>query len=617
MVVTMNLHCGNHVLQALQVLQVKMCDKGTFECKRDCKSREQDRSEEYRVTISNSVAMEVENMPKDNAGASNMEVENGNQEQVAAAAATGEGENNDELLVAVLIDELQNDDMQIRLNSMKKLTTIAKALGPERTIRELVPYLSEFVDDEDDILVVLSEQLGDLPDCVGGSENAHVLLVPLETLSGIEEAVVRDRAVESMKKIVKVLNKSQLETHMAPLVKRLATGKWFTSRVSSSSLFEIVYSSLAQKDQDEMRQLFVKLCEDDTPMVRRAACQQLGKFASVIDYKHVMSEIVPSMSKLTKDAQDSVRLRTVENCVMVANLLKPEDREAKILPAIYALCKDKSWRVRYMVADKFPSLTEAAGEEKKNRHEMINIFVQLLQDGEAEVRTAAAQKIAEVAQLAGEKLTTDKLMRPIEALAKDESQYTRAALASVIMSLANCAPKQVVLEQLLPQFLQLLKDEDPEVRLKIISKLESVNNVIGVELLAQSLLPAVDDLARDKKWRIRLAILKYVPLLGRKLGASMFEKHLCKQCVDWLKDSVWKIRMVAAENLKEVAEIFEAKWTYTNLVPEVKALSEHKKPSYRMSAVYAINYLAQAMGNDGVVKELMPLIDTLSKDKVV
>mmetsp|Transcript_4065 Transcript_4065/g.5839 ORF Transcript_4065/g.5839 Transcript_4065/m.5839 type:complete len:619 (-) Transcript_4065:477-2333(-) len=555
--------------------------------------------------------MEIESAPKE--GASNMEVESGDSQEVTTQ---GEAEKNDELLVAVLIDELQNDDVQVRLNSMRKLNTIAGALGPERTIRELVPYLSEFVDDEDDILVVLSEQLGELQGCVGGSENAHVLLVPLETLSGIEEGVVRDKAVESIKKIVTVLSSEQLEAHMAPLIRRLATGKWFTSRVSSSSLFEIVYAKLSPKLQDEMRELFIKLCEDDTPMVRRAACQQLGKFASVVDYKNVMAEIVPSMAKLTKDAQDSVRLRTVENCVMVANLLKPEDREAKILPIIYALCKDKSWRVRYMVADKFCSLTEAAGEDKKNRTELINIFVQLLQDGEAEIRTAAAQKVAEVAKLVGEKLTTEKLLKPVEALAKDECQFTRAALASVIMSLASCAPKDVVLEHLLPQFLQLLKDENPEVRLNVISKLEEVNTVIGVELLSQSLLPAVDDLAKDKKWRIRLATLQYIPLLARKLGPELFEKRLCKQCIDWLRDSVWSIRIAAAENLREVAKIFEAKWISSNFIPEVKTLAESKKPGHRMSAVYAVNHLTETMGKTPVIKELVPLAHLLSEDKV-
>ncbi|XP_018861089.1 serine/threonine-protein phosphatase 2A 65 kDa regulatory subunit A alpha isoform-like, partial [Parus major] len=44
--------------------------------------------------------------------------------------------------IAVLIDELRNEDVQLRLNSIKKLSTIALALGVERTRSELLPFLT-------------------------------------------------------------------------------------------------------------------------------------------------------------------------------------------------------------------------------------------------------------------------------------------------------------------------------------------------------------------------------------------------------------------------------------------------------------------------------------------
>ena len=44
--------------------------------------------------------------------------------------------------VAVLIDELKNEDIQLRLNSIRRLSTIATALGFERTRDELIPFLN-------------------------------------------------------------------------------------------------------------------------------------------------------------------------------------------------------------------------------------------------------------------------------------------------------------------------------------------------------------------------------------------------------------------------------------------------------------------------------------------
>tara|TARA_R110002050_G_scaffold151662_6_gene278878 strand:+ start:382 stop:723 length:342 start_codon:yes stop_codon:yes gene_type:complete len=96
--------------------------------------------------------------------------------------------------VQILIDELKNnDDVQLRLNSMKCILKIAEALGPERTRKELIPFLTESVDDEDEVLLVLAEKLGQCVSLVGGKEHASLLVKPLELLASVEEQAVRDQ----------------------------------------------------------------------------------------------------------------------------------------------------------------------------------------------------------------------------------------------------------------------------------------------------------------------------------------------------------------------------------------------------------------------------------------
>lgn len=51
--------------------------------------------------------------------------------------------------------------------------------------------------------------------------------------------------------------------------------------------------------------------------------------------------------------QDSVRLLAVEACVSIAALLQQEDVEQLVMPTLRQCASDQSWRVRYMVADKF------------------------------------------------------------------------------------------------------------------------------------------------------------------------------------------------------------------------------------------------------------------------
>ena len=53
------------------------------------------------------------------------------------------------------------------------------------------------MEDEDEVLLALAEELGKLIDYVGGKENSHVLILPLETLCAMEEALVREKVMFS------------------------------------------------------------------------------------------------------------------------------------------------------------------------------------------------------------------------------------------------------------------------------------------------------------------------------------------------------------------------------------------------------------------------------------
>ena len=116
-------------------------------------------------------------------------------------------------------DELKNEDVALRLNSVRRLSTIALALGEERTRRELIPFLTDSNDDEDEVLLAMAEELGNFVPYVGGPAFADVLLGPLETLSTVEETVVREKAAESLAKVGTQLPEPSVIEHFIPLVR--------------------------------------------------------------------------------------------------------------------------------------------------------------------------------------------------------------------------------------------------------------------------------------------------------------------------------------------------------------------------------------------------------------
>ena len=58
--------------------------------------------------------------------------------------------------------------------------------------------------------------------------------------------------------------------------------------------------------------------------------------------------------------QDSVRLLAVEACASIACLLPENDTEQLVMPTLRDAAADKSWRVRYMVADKFTEVKHSS-----------------------------------------------------------------------------------------------------------------------------------------------------------------------------------------------------------------------------------------------------------------
>ena len=136
--------------------------------------------------------------------------------------------------VAVLIDELKSDDMKKRINSVKNLSTIAVALGFERTRKELLPYILDLLDDDEEVLLALAENLGSFLDYVGGPAFAVHVLHPLENLCAVEESTVREKATDGIKKIFSALKIKDIEADVMAMVKRLMNNEGYTSKFSAT-----------------------------------------------------------------------------------------------------------------------------------------------------------------------------------------------------------------------------------------------------------------------------------------------------------------------------------------------------------------------------------------------
>lgn len=176
------------------------------------------------------------------------------------------------------------------------------------------------------------------------------------------------------------------------MVIRLAQAEWFTGRVSSCALFYHAYSrSGAQKER--LRKKFMELCQEDTPMIRRACAARLGQFSTQLEKQHVITELLPIFRQLAQDEQDAIRVLCLESLIYMASHLSKEENQVHTLGTLLAAGEDKSWKVRLCFSKSFAKFAEAFGKEIADNN-LIQTFTLLLNDNEPEVKNAAITSLS-------------------------------------------------------------------------------------------------------------------------------------------------------------------------------------------------------------------------------
>ncbi|DAZ97933.1 TPA: hypothetical protein N0F65_006358 [Lagenidium giganteum] len=515
--------------------------------------------------------------------------------------------------IALLTDDLKNDEVETRIKSIRRLKVVAQALGPERARSELVPFLQEATEDEDEVLAALAEELGGLVDLVGGAQHASVLVEPLEVLAGVEETVVRDRAVESLQKIVDVMpNTGDV---MTPMIKRLAEGDWFTSRVSACSLIPPVYGRATDANQKkELRDLFQLMCNDDTPMVRRAAATNIGKFAGKLEKEHISTLVLPLFKALTSDDQDSVRLLAIENSAPIGELLSQEENTQNILPVIRSSVEDRSWRVRFSVAKEFFALSKAMGSQI-TESELLACFTNLLQDAEAEVRAASAKNIAGYITIVKNELFTSEILPLLSSLTHDTAPNVRTAVSIACMELAPKLGEAAAKTHLSPLLTLFLRDEVVDVRLNILKRLDCLSQ--WMSSFEGILLPAIADLARDLQWRVREAVILSIPSLAGSLGSQYFQEHLLEIYVSAFTDMVGEVRLSATKILPQLLDNVGSDYIVQNILPRIATIFERSTIyQERVNVLHAFKQMAGEKASAELLSSMITLSMRGAKDKI-
>jgi serine/threonine-protein phosphatase 2A regulatory subunit A len=362
--------------------------------------------------------------------------------------------------------------------------------------------------------------------------------------------------------------------------------------------------------------MFHALCQDDTPMVRRAGASKLKDFVAVCKKEHILADVIPIYKALSQeDTQDTIRVACVQTTLVVAELLSEEENRTITMQVIRDAYNDRSWRVRLALAKNFDQLCKAVGPAITNTLTEEGL-VTLLKDNEQEVRKEAVKVIESCLKLK-DPIDLTVILPLFESLKVDSAQYVRAALAQIIGPVAEAIGREKTTEKLLMIITDLLKDEFQEVRLNVVSHAGLICKVMSVDGMVHGLLHAIQLLVQDNHWRIRKAVVEQVPKLAELFGVEMFQSKLETLYISSLKDSVHDVRASAIKNLRLIATHFKSKWTVDHLVPQIVELySKSTGYANRVTILQVLPHIQHVLSGEEVASSIIPLVKQAARDPV-
>lgn len=293
-------------------------------------------------------------------------------------------------------------------------------MTPEKIISDLIPYINRLISsEEDETLLAIAENLSKFK--VYLKEDKFVAVFPLyQTLLCAEETVVRETAIESMREIIKTLSDEVIFNQILPIIYNISNQENFTGKVSACYMIRMVYQK-AGKDKEKLRVLYFKLCDEDLPLIKRAAAKEFGYLCTIMEKEVVNPDMITYFKKFMNES-DSIRVLLLDSLVHLVKLFQNTDLQRINVQVVVAASDDKSWRVRHELAKIFPLILDGFGNQI---NELVPTFANLIKDSETEVKIAALEGLETVIRIISSDKVTACIIPAILSLNNESSFHVK------------------------------------------------------------------------------------------------------------------------------------------------------------------------------------------------
>lgn len=244
------------------------------------------------------------------------------------------------------------------------------------------------------------------------------------------------------------------------LINVISNQEYFTGKVSACYLIRMCYEK-AGKEKEKLRNLYFKLCDDETPLIKRTAAKEFGPLCLVMEKEIVNPEMINYFKKFMTDS-DSVKVIALSSLIHLVKLFQNTDNQRLNVQVVVAASEDKSWRVRHELAKIFPQLIDGFGNQI---NELVPTLGNLIKDSEMEVRNASLEGLSQMIKFFNTEKVTICIIPAILSVANESSAHVKASIGECMGPIARSVGYSTFNTKMCTLFDSLMKDENADVRL--------------------------------------------------------------------------------------------------------------------------------------------------------
>ena len=484
--------------------------------------------------------------------------------------------------------------------------------SPEKIISDLIPFVLKILpNEEDEVLLAVSEEVPHFKTYLSDKQITNALPI-FQFLLGCEETVVRESAVEGMRKLIISLSDDQVQKDIVPLILAISNIEAFQWKVSSICLIRTAYPK-AGKEKEKLRALYFKLCDDETPIIKRTAAKEFGPLCLVIEKDYVSNDMITYYKKFMNET-DSVRVTILPSLVQLAKLFQNSDLQKTNLQFVVAASEDKSWRVRNELAIIFPQFIEYFGSQI---NELVPTLSNLIKDSETEVKISALKSL----NLLIAKISSDKIQAcvipSLRGLNNESSKEVKANVGESFGPIAKIIGYSSFNTNLGVMMDTLMKDENADVRLGVAKSMYDIF-VSSEGSLLTSTNSLLGTMQKDSQYRIRETVYETLAKLGANYGLEVFKSSIESLFFNYLNDNVASVREVGINSLKLLNEKFGSAWIVSTLIPKLQSFLTTPKISYlnRMCIIHSVCVCSYFLDTKQNNEFILPILVRGLKDKI-